>query len=894
MNESLLEEKPLAAKIEEVLRETNKAGVDAVRWELVKEEVKLITFRYSQEKAAQTRAEKRTLELTLKTLIGEESRTPGVFTSDIRECKSRLLSIMEGEYRGAMVRCRLHALDTEEKPVKIFKTKERNHIRRNKITSLQVGEQVFSEQDDIERELVDTFTKLLSVQKEVDETTLEKCLEAMPKIPPEISEKINGEITEKEIGEAIKELNTRKSPGVDGLGSAFYKKFSSLLIPILRNVYADILKRNLLPPSMRQAVTVLIPKKNAGSSVTSADNLRPISLLTSDYKILAKILTKRIEQGLSCIVGNHQPYGFKGRSITTNSHIMRTICETAEAEQHPIAVLQVDLSKAFDRVSHSFLFTLLERCSLGGTLTKYIKICYREITTRLLVNGNQTTPIKVKSSVRQGCPMSPLLFALYLEPLCKIIMADENIQGVNLGTGPTKILAYADDVAIVCSSKRELELAVKHLSDFSNASGAVMNMSKSTGAWLGPWITKPERYLGMNWSCSVSKYLGIELETLSLSTGREGIHLNKVHGKMSEWHGRYLSFFNRSFVCNSVFFSSVWYAAQVVPSRQVDIHKFHRICATFIWQSLFERMRRTNLFLSLSKGGMGLVNLELKIKVNRFLFFRDQIHPVLARSLKCLGGRYLSAWQVSTEEASRRAPVLRFYKEIEDAITFFQSRFSWDYLIQANRKKLYWDTIDLVIPPPMYRSPPESVEGSTVFKKLRKYPVKTCIKDFFVKFHTEVLPVKTWLENKGFLLAGSVNCALCPFQETLHHVFLYCTNAEIFWSELRHALNLDEAQPDWGTLKFLRVAAGVNQKCVEVLFLLGMHAIWRSRTDHTLVEEKGKPAWSHFVEGFSYTSNLLEQTCMPGFEQWSVMQARLKNYMVKRDKFINRNCIMLN
>lgn len=87
---------------------------------------------------------------------------------------------------------------------------------------------------------------------------------------------------------------------------------------------------------MRQALTVLVPKENTASSATSVDNLRPISPLTTDYKILAKFLTKRLEVGLSGIIGEHQRYGFKGIFIITNAHTMRIICETAEAEQCPI------------------------------------------------------------------------------------------------------------------------------------------------------------------------------------------------------------------------------------------------------------------------------------------------------------------------------------------------------------------------------------------------------------------------------------------------------------------------------------------------------------------------------------------------------------------------------
>lgn len=141
--------------------------------------------------------------------------------------------------------------------------------------------------------------------------------------------------------------------------------FSSELGPVLTKVYAEIYNRNLLPPSMRQATTVLIPKRKSDGSIRSSEDFRPISLLTTDYKILAKIISKRLEGAFCIIVGNHQTYGFKNRSIFTNLHTMRIIAETAEAMGRPTAVLQIDLKKAFDKVHHSFLFSLLEHCGTG-------------------------------------------------------------------------------------------------------------------------------------------------------------------------------------------------------------------------------------------------------------------------------------------------------------------------------------------------------------------------------------------------------------------------------------------------------------------------------------------------------------------------------------------------
>ncbi|CAN8015712.1 unnamed protein product [Ixodes persulcatus] len=201
-------------------------------------------------------------------------------------------------------------------------------------------------------------------------------------------------------------------------------------------------------------------------------------------------------------------------------------------------------------------------------------------------------------------------------------------------------------------------------------------------------------------------------------------------------------------------------------------------------------MRRDNLFVSQKKGALGLVNVERKLKVQRFLFFRDQGNPLVISAFKELGGRFLGPW-LDGDTGDSRARVLKFYPEIAAAKEFFQTRFSDEYLQKVKKKSLYWDTVDLLIPPPFCRSFPGSAEKSDVFRRLLRYPVRTAVKNCFLRFHFEVLPVKTWLIKKGFFEPWSTNCALCPFPETLEHVFLYCTNAELFWAELRAVLQID-------------------------------------------------------------------------------------------------------
>ncbi|KAM7302688.1 uncharacterized protein ISCGN_018196 [Ixodes scapularis] len=401
-----------------------------------------------------------------------------------------------------------------------------------------------------------------------------------------------------------------------------------------------------------------------------------------------------------------------------------------------------------------------------------------------------------------------------------------------------------------------------------------MNPEKSAGAWLGGWDTKPERFLGIPWTSKVSSYLGVCLDVEQLSTGRGGVDLNRLKFKAADCNGRYISLMHRAHICNSVFFPTAWYTAQVVPCASLDIAKVHRLFATFVWESNFERMRRNNLFLSQKKGGLGLVNVELKLRVHRFLFFRDHKSAFILSAFRELGGACLNPWLEGATGVAR-SRVLKFYKELADAIQFFEARFSREYLDKVKRKRLYWDTLESMTPPPLYRISAEGVCKSDVFQRLRRNPVKMGSKKFFLRLHWEVLPVKTWLVKKGFFEPWSTNCALCPVPETVEHVFLYCTNAELFWAELRAVLRTD-LYMDWKKVKSLEFGSGLKSRAWEVLALLGLHALWNSRNDHLFVVEGAKPAWRHFVEGLMYVDSIIEATQQPGLECWTAWKARLQ------------------
>ncbi|KAM7282734.1 hypothetical protein ISCGN_002857 [Ixodes scapularis] len=126
-----------------------------------------------------------------------------------------------------------------------------------------------------------------------------------------------------------------------------------------------------------------------------------------------------------------------------------------------------------------------------------------------------------------------------------------------------------------------------------------------------------------------------------------------------------------------------------------------------------------------------------------------------------IGAELYKRWMVGTTGRNTRGADLRFYAEIAASVEFFLVHFSWEYLFAASRKTLYWDTLAIVLPVPLYRMETAPPCAAGLFERVRRFPVPASTKDFFVRLHLEVLPVKVWLDARGVFVPWSTNCDLC-------------------------------------------------------------------------------------------------------------------------------------
>lgn len=869
MNRQLLKDEKFVLEVTEKIRTLmeQKNSSCAAKWERFKEEIKLKALERSSALHHDKTKKEALLRRNLETLLALQSQSLGLCKDDIKTVKQQLQSIEEVRYHGAIVRARAEKFLLGEAPTKRALCSEKRYATRNTISEIEFNGHVSSDQRIISNAFCEYYDSLFVCQPVNLYRFREDFMRFLPVIDDEVKDSLEVSITPDEVKKAIDDLNPGKSPGPDGLCAAFYKAFRDDLSIILCELYKEAYERDRLPPSFSSSHTVLIPKTDDRDELKKVTAYRPITLTNVDYKILMKILAGRLQMVITDIVGEHQTCGIKGRSITSNIHAARSILECCDSMDLIVAMLQIDLEKAFDKVSHEMLFSILEQVNLGRIIPGGVQMAYKGCSTSLVINRAVCRPIKVTRSVRQGCPLSPLLFCLYIEALCASVNNNNSIHGFRLQACEVRVLAYADDIAFLCRDRESISSAIKILNSFCEYTGSSVNWKKCLGFWHGCWDWTPSVFEGVSWQVTPAKYLGVPLENYRDSEPYWRSQTAALREKAEKWEGKgkTLSVFARATVCNVFLFAKLWYVLQVIHCSRANVQRLHRVCAVFIWGSTWERTSRTNLFRRVRDGGLSLSHLFLRQVVNRFYFLREVKDPLLRTVIQVRLGRFLPQF-VITSSLCYTGGLHGYLKEVVQATQFVCSRFSMEYLTSVSKKKLYKDLVEICFPVPLYRSMFRSGPGQNVLKRVKAMVVPPGVKTFFFKLHVGVLPVKTWMLEKGLFVPWGADCWLCKKPETVEHVFLDCWDAVFLWDVLQRTLK-KELPLDPHGIRFLAVEND-NGVPYDLLMLLVLHGIWRSRLAARYSDVDGRPARQYFCESVHRIVEMWKgQPCTPEWLQ---------------------------
>jgi len=145
---------------------------------------------------------------------------------------------------------------------------------------------------------------------------------------------------------------------------------------------------------------------------------RPITLMNTDYKLLARIMARLLTPVLEEQLTSRQYYSVPGKSIPEAVSVLRDVLAHAELTRTLLCILSLDFRNAFECISHHYIFQILEGYGISEWFIDRIRSMYENATASLQINGALAGHIPIQSAIRQGCPLSMALYALCLIPFC--------------------------------------------------------------------------------------------------------------------------------------------------------------------------------------------------------------------------------------------------------------------------------------------------------------------------------------------------------------------------------------------------------------------------------------------------------------------------------------------
>ena len=473
-----------------------------------------------------------------------------------------------------------------------------------------------TEPKDIERIFLKYYKELYEQPESADREEMRAFLNKLdlPSIGEMQNDSLTREITIKEVDEAINGLKNAKSPGSDGYPVEWYKAFRNELSPLLVKSFNWTLQKDELPPTWTEAIITVLPKPGRDRDLCAS--YRPISLLNVDYKIYTSIISKRLDTFTTDLIDEDQTGFVRGRQTQDNIRRTLHIIDQANKQKRETVLVSIDAEKAFDRVNWTFLFTVLERFGFNERSIRTIQTLYQRPTARLKINGSLTGKFELQRSTRQGCCLSPTLFAYFIEPLAEAIRENKLIQGVTVCGVEQKVSLFADDViAYVERPSDSIPELLGLLESYGRLSGYKINITKTQILTVNYTPSKQirERF-DLNWNLKKIKYLGIEV-TRQLA-GLYKANYEKINCELLQdihrWSTLTLDFSSRIELIRMNVLPRLLYLFQSLPIEipQTQFTSWDKMISRFIWNGKRPRVRFKTLQLQRERGGLSLPNLK--------------------------------------------------------------------------------------------------------------------------------------------------------------------------------------------------------------------------------------------------------------------------------------------
>lgn len=288
-------------------------------------------------------------------------------------------------------------------------------------------------------------------------------------------------ISEDEVCQALRKLPGATAVGLDGITARSLKGVGAGL---LARVYSLWYYLGRVPGEYKRSRTVLVPK--GGANLTDGlGGFRPISVSSCVYRAFSSIITSRLGSGVRL---DRSQRGFlRGESgLEINSYLLRACLRNARSGRRPILICFLDLCKAFDTVGHASIYRALVMQGVDYRMGRMVRSMLEGSTTEVWYGGESTGEIAVLRGVKQGDPISPLLFNLVLDEL--LVKLNQAGLGYRYRRGDevvdrVGVLAYADDLVLCGEGPVEINRMLGICQSFFREHGLKLNVKKCGLLW---------------------------------------------------------------------------------------------------------------------------------------------------------------------------------------------------------------------------------------------------------------------------------------------------------------------------------------------------------------------------------------------------------------------------
>jgi hypothetical protein len=339
---------------------------------------------------------------------------------------------------------------------------------------------------------------------------------------------LNVAISVEEVEKALTGLHNGRAKGMQGLPSELlrYAKLEpdpekpppvNVLAPVLTEVLNAAFQVGVVPAEVNGSLVTPVFKKG---DPLCTENYRPIAVTEPIMRLYASILNSRLvkfteDNNLRA----HTQSGFRPKLSTLHSvFALQHFVDRAKADGHQLYICFLDLKAAYDTVQRPLLWQVLQRLGVHGPMLAALQSLYKDSGLTININGRYGKTVHSHTGVKQGCPLSPTLFGLYIDGMHRFLMSSGPLQVPSLSSGVyVPDLAYADDVALMATSPQGLQRLIDLVCEFCAFMGMIVSVAKTKVlvfniAFPGPF----------QWTCEGQqleivvdfKYLGIVFNAL--------------------------------------------------------------------------------------------------------------------------------------------------------------------------------------------------------------------------------------------------------------------------------------------------------------------------------------------------------------------------------------------